>query len=27
VYTSPTAPALFVVVDAAKGEVVRMWRG
>lgn len=27
VYTSPTAPALFVVVDAAKGDVVRMWRG
>jgi hypothetical protein len=27
VYTSPSAPALFVVVDAAKGEVVRMWRG
>jgi hypothetical protein len=27
VYTSPTAPALFVVVDAGKGEVVRMWRG
>jgi hypothetical protein len=27
VYTSPTAPALFVVVDAAKGGVVRMWRG
>jgi hypothetical protein len=27
VYTSPAAPALFVVVDAAKGDVVRMWRG
>jgi hypothetical protein len=27
VYTSPGAPALFVVVDAAKGDVVRMWRG
>ena len=27
VYTSQTAPALFVVVDASKGEVVRMWRG
>lgn len=27
VYTSPTAPTLFVVVDAAKGDVVRMWRG
>jgi hypothetical protein len=27
VYTSPSAPALFVVVDAAKGDVVRMWRG
>jgi len=27
VYTSPSAPTLFVVVDAAKGDVVRMWRG
>jgi hypothetical protein len=27
VYTSDTAPALFVVVDAAKGNVVRTWRG
>ncbi|HKW12979.1 MAG TPA: hypothetical protein VJS69_00695 [Candidatus Krumholzibacteria bacterium] len=27
VYTSPSAPALFVVVDATKGDVVRMWRG
>jgi hypothetical protein len=27
VYTSPHAPALFVVVDALKGDVVRMWRG
>lgn len=27
VYESPTAPSLFVVVDAKKGEVVRMWRG
>ncbi len=27
VYTSPAAPALFVVVDATRGDVVRMWRG
>jgi hypothetical protein len=27
VYESPGAPSLFVVVDAAKGDVVRMWRG
>jgi hypothetical protein len=27
VYTSATEPALFVVVDAAKGKVVRTWRG
>jgi len=27
VYTSPTAPSLFVVVDAAKGDVVKTWRG
>jgi hypothetical protein len=27
VYTSETEPALFVVVDAAKGKVVRTWRG
>ena len=27
VYTSNGEPALFVVVDAAKGEVIRMWRG
>jgi len=27
VYTSNSEPALFVVVDAAKGEVIRMWRG
>lgn len=26
-YTSDTEPALFVVVDADKGKVVRMWRG
>lgn len=27
VYTSPTAPSLFVVVDAAQGKVCRTWRG
>lgn len=27
VYTSQNEPALFVVVDAAKGKVVRTWRG
>lgn len=27
VYTSATQPALFVVVDAAEGKVVRTWRG
>jgi hypothetical protein len=27
VYTSPGAPSLFVVVDAASGDVVRTWRG
>jgi hypothetical protein len=27
VYRSATEPALFVVVDAAKGNVVRTWRG
>ncbi len=27
VYTSPDAPALWVVVDAADGKVVRTWRG
>jgi len=27
VYTSQTEPALFVVVDAAQGKVVRTWRG
>jgi hypothetical protein len=27
VYTSPGAPALFVVVDAADGTVRRTWRG
>ena len=26
-YTSDTEPALFVVVDADKGKVIRMWRG
>ena len=26
-YISDTAPALFVVVDAARGKVVRTWRG
>lgn len=26
-YTSETEPALFVVVDAAEGKVVRKWRG
>jgi hypothetical protein len=27
VYTAPTVPSLFVVVDAAKGDVVKTWRG
>ena len=27
VYTSETAPSLFVVVDAGAGKVVRTWRG
>ena len=27
IYTSPTAPSLFVMVDAASGKVKRMWRG
>jgi hypothetical protein len=27
VYTSDTAPSLFVVVDAARGDVVKTWRG
>jgi hypothetical protein len=27
VYTSAAEPALFVVVDAARGEVIRTWRG
>jgi hypothetical protein len=27
VYTSPRAPSLFVVVDAAEGKVRRTWRG
>lgn len=27
VYTSDTDPTLFVVVDAAKGDVVKTWRG
>ena len=27
VYTAPHAPSLYVVVDAARGEVVRTWRG
>ncbi len=27
VYTSETEPALFVVVDATQGKVVRTWRG
>jgi hypothetical protein len=27
VYTSPHTPALFVLVDAAEGKVVRTWRG
>jgi hypothetical protein len=26
-YTSDTEPALFVVIDAAKGKVVKTWRG
>ena len=27
VYTSPSSPSLFVVVDAASGKVVRTWKG
>jgi hypothetical protein len=27
VYTSPAAPSLFVVVDAAQGRICRTWRG
>ncbi len=27
VYTSDTAPSLFVVVDAEKGNVIKTWRG
>ena len=27
IYTSPDAPSLFVVVDAAGGKVRRTWRG
>jgi hypothetical protein len=27
VYTSSTAPTLFVVVDAAAGKVVKIWKG
>ncbi|HTR97639.1 MAG TPA: hypothetical protein VMH61_07025 [Candidatus Acidoferrales bacterium] len=27
VYTSPNAPSLFVVIDAATGKVSRSWRG
>jgi hypothetical protein len=27
VYTSPSAPSLFVVVDAERGQVCRTWRG
>jgi hypothetical protein len=27
VYTTPDAPSLFVVVDAADGKVRRTWRG
>lgn len=27
VYTSPSAPSLFVVVDASEGKVRRTWRG
>lgn len=27
VYTSPGAPSLFIVVDAAQGRVFRSWRG
>lgn len=27
VYTSETAPALVVVIDAAKGKVIKTWRG
>jgi hypothetical protein len=27
VYTSPNAPSLYVVIDAAEGKVRRTWRG
>jgi hypothetical protein len=27
IYDSPSAPSLFVVVDAASGDVVRTWKG
>jgi hypothetical protein len=27
VYTSPSAPSLFIVVDAVQGKVCRTWRG
>lgn len=27
IYTSPTAPSLFIVVDAAHGRLCRTWRG
>ena len=27
VYTAPDAPSLFVVVDAATGDVLKTWRG
>jgi len=27
IYTAPSAPSLFVVVDARSGKVVRTWRG
>jgi hypothetical protein len=27
IYSSPTAPSLFVMVDATSGKVKRMWRG
>jgi dipeptidyl aminopeptidase/acylaminoacyl peptidase len=27
IYSSPDAPSLFVVIDAAQGKVRRMWRG
>lgn len=27
VYDSPSAPSLFIVVDAASGDVVRRWKG